>query len=74
MDSTSQQGTRFGSRDFKSVFFLFVVLCLSVSDVVFCYFVRTAVEREEKKALIAAGINVTDRIFTAEEVSLEVRG
>lgn len=31
---------------------------------------RTAVEREEKKALIAAGINVTDRIFTAEEVSM----
>lgn len=28
---------------------------------------RTAVEREEKKALIAAGINVTDRVFTAEE-------
>ena len=31
---------------------------------------RTGVEREEKKALIAAGINVTDRIFTAEEVSI----
>ena len=26
-------------------------------------------ERDEKKALIAAGINVTDRVFTAEEVS-----
>ena len=31
---------------------------------------RTAVEREEKKALIQAGINVTDRVFTAEEVSM----
>ncbi len=26
-------------------------------------------EREEKKSLIAAGVNVTDRVFTAEEVS-----
>ncbi len=29
---------------------------------------RNAVEREEKKALIAAGVNVTDRVFTAQEV------
>ena len=29
---------------------------------------RAAVEREEKKSLIAAGINVTDRVFSAEEV------
>lgn len=36
------------------------------------YVLRTAVEREEKKALTAAGINVTDRIFTAEEVSIGV--
>ena len=27
-------------------------------------------EREEKKILVAAGFNVTDRVFTAEEVSL----
>jgi hypothetical protein len=33
---------------------------------------RTAVEREEKKSLTAAGINVTDRVFTAEEVRVQV--
>ena len=29
---------------------------------------RNQVERDEKKALVAAGQNVTDRVFTAEEV------
>ena len=27
-------------------------------------------ERDEKKALIAAGVNITDRVFPAEEVRL----
>jgi hypothetical protein len=29
---------------------------------------RNTVEKEEKKTLVQAGINVTDRVFTPEEV------
>lgn len=29
---------------------------------------RNTVEKEEKKTLVQAGVNVTDRVFTPEEV------
>ena len=35
---------------------------------------RNQVERDEKKAIIAAGQNVADRAFTAEEVREGSRG